>query len=141
MLKLQPKLEVVQEKPESGPETKDSFQNATQENQLDTIIVQIGQFGRFQISNYLLLCLPIICNALYSISYVFTAGQVPHRWVINPKDLNGPRLRGDGSTPLFQMQHYPVRQLGDQLRRALPQLHHPASPRNLGSVRALRCDS
>ncbi|KAH8325284.1 hypothetical protein KR067_001574, partial [Drosophila pandora] len=57
-----------------------------QDSQLDSIIVQIGQFGRFQISNYLLLCLPIICNAFYSISYVFTAGQVPHRCNITQCD-------------------------------------------------------
>ncbi|BFF96915.1 solute carrier family 22 member 3-like [Drosophila madeirensis] len=78
MLKLQPELDVVREKPESTSNTEDS--------QLDTIIVQIGQFGRFQITNYLLLCLPIICNAFYSISYIFTAGIMDHRCNITQCD-------------------------------------------------------
>ncbi|KAI8037786.1 hypothetical protein M5D96_009287 [Drosophila gunungcola] len=78
MPKLQPTLEVVPEKPETGLEDAES-EKATEESQLDAIIIGIGQFGRFQIFNYLLLCLPIICNAFYSISFVFTAGEVLHR--------------------------------------------------------------
>ncbi|XP_017049195.1 organic cation transporter 1-like [Drosophila ficusphila] len=61
-------------------------EKATEENQLDAIIVEIGQFGRFQITNYLLLCLPIICRAFYSISYVFTAGEVSYRCNITQCD-------------------------------------------------------
>lgn len=76
MFKLQPTLEAVPEKSEAP----------TQTNQLDAIIIQIGQFGRFQIINYLLLCLPIICNAFYSISYFFTAGEVTHRCNITQCD-------------------------------------------------------
>ncbi|EDW44438.1 GM22419 [Drosophila sechellia] len=77
MLKLN-QTEAVSEKPKSGPGDIDP-PKTSEENQLDAIIVEIGQFGRFQVFNYLLLCLPIICNAFYSISYVFTAGDVPHR--------------------------------------------------------------
>ncbi|KAH8379064.1 hypothetical protein KR009_002928, partial [Drosophila setifemur] len=77
----------VPEKPESGPEAKvTEVTNSAEDSQLDAIIVQIGQFGRFQITNYLMLCLPIICNAFYSISYVFTAGQVPYRCNITQCD-------------------------------------------------------
>ncbi|XP_017072280.1 solute carrier family 22 member 3-like [Drosophila eugracilis] len=78
MLKLQSTLEEVPEKPETGPDEADP-PKSTEESQLDAIIIEIGQFGRFQIFNYLLLCLPIICNAFYSISYVFTASDVLHR--------------------------------------------------------------
>ncbi|KAH8404447.1 hypothetical protein KR222_002056, partial [Zaprionus bogoriensis] len=59
---------------------------ATKDNQLDAIIIHIGQFGRFQIVNYLMLCLPIICNALYSVSYIFTASTVVHRCNITACD-------------------------------------------------------
>ncbi|XP_011196030.1 organic cation transporter protein [Zeugodacus cucurbitae] len=46
---------------------------------LDGILVRIGQFGRFQLFNYVLLCIPMIFNAFFSISYVFTASTVVHR--------------------------------------------------------------
>ncbi|XP_017049194.1 organic cation transporter protein-like [Drosophila ficusphila] len=83
MLNLQPTLKV--ENTKSAPDVEVD-PNSTEENQLDAIIVEIGQFGRFQISNYLLLCLPIICNAFYSISYVFTAGEVSFRCNITQCD-------------------------------------------------------
>ncbi|XP_017072487.1 organic cation transporter protein-like [Drosophila eugracilis] len=49
------------------------------DNSLDAILVRIGQFGRYQIINYVLLCLPMLFNAFFSISYVFTASTVVHR--------------------------------------------------------------
>ncbi|KAH8270151.1 hypothetical protein KR018_004860 [Drosophila ironensis] len=100
---LQPKLETVPEKPVAGQDVP----KATEDSLLDSILVQIGQFGRFQIINYLLLCLPIICNAFYSISYMFTAGQVLHRCNITQCDslastyeepflsFTTPRIHGD----------------------------------------------
>lgn len=62
----------------NGDQTKAA---SNKDNQLDGIIISIGQFGRFQIANYILLSLPIICNAFYSISYIFTASTVVHRLV------------------------------------------------------------
>ncbi|XP_020817423.1 solute carrier family 22 member 3-like isoform X1 [Drosophila serrata] len=85
MFKLQNTLEVVPEKSESGLEDENP-PLPTEGCQLDAIIVKIGQFGRFQITNYLLLCLPIICNAFYSISYVFTASEVAYRCNITQCD-------------------------------------------------------
>lgn len=79
MLKLD-QSKLVSGEPKSGSGDID-IPKTSEENQLDAIIVEIGQFGHFQVFNYLLLCLPIICNAFYSISYVFTASDVPHRWV------------------------------------------------------------
>ncbi|XP_067647003.1 solute carrier family 22 member 3-like isoform X2 [Eurosta solidaginis] len=46
---------------------------------LDGILVRNGQFGRFQLLNYVLLCIPMIFNAFFSISYAFTASTVVHR--------------------------------------------------------------
>nr|XP_016927011.2 organic cation transporter 1-like [Drosophila suzukii] len=85
MSKPQPTLEVVPKKPGPGQDASDPSKS-TEEGQLDAIIVEIGQCGRFQIFNYLLLCLPIICNAFYSISFVFTAGDVAHRCNITQCD-------------------------------------------------------
>jgi len=52
---------------------------ADDDNSLDAILVRIGQFGRYQIINYVLLCIPMLFNAFFSISYVFTASTVVHR--------------------------------------------------------------
>ncbi|EDX11464.1 GD15012 [Drosophila simulans] len=52
------------------------------DNSLDAILVRIGQFGRYQIINYVLLCVPMLFNAFFSISYVFTASTVVHRCTV-----------------------------------------------------------
>ncbi|XP_030571482.1 solute carrier family 22 member 4-like [Drosophila novamexicana] len=59
---------------------------AGEDNSLDAILVRIGQFGRFQIINYVLLCVPMVFNAFFSISYVFTASTVEHRCNITQCD-------------------------------------------------------
>ncbi|XP_075161611.1 organic cation transporter protein [Haematobia irritans] len=48
-------------------------------NVLDTILVHIGEFGRYQMFNYVLLCIPMVFNAFQSISYVFTTSPVVYR--------------------------------------------------------------
>lgn len=45
----------------------------------DDILDQIGEFGRFQRRNYLLICLPVLFAAANSLSYVFTAGSPTYR--------------------------------------------------------------
>lgn len=45
----------------------------------DLILEEIGQFGRYQQTNYLLLCLPVLFGAANSLSYVFTAGIPNYR--------------------------------------------------------------
>lgn len=46
---------------------------------LDSILIRIGQFGKFQIIIFLLICLPMMFNAIFSVTYVFTASSVVHR--------------------------------------------------------------
>lgn len=46
---------------------------------LDRILVELGQFGKFQIINYFLLCIPVALSAIYALSYVFTAGDLEYR--------------------------------------------------------------
>lgn len=48
----------------------------------DLILDEIGQFGRYQQTNYLLLCLPVLFGAANSLSYVFTAGIPNYRCFI-----------------------------------------------------------
>ncbi|XP_031633751.1 organic cation transporter protein [Contarinia nasturtii] len=45
----------------------------------DLILEEIGQFGRYQQTNYLLLCLPVLFGAANSLTYIFTAGIPQYR--------------------------------------------------------------
>ena len=64
----------------------------------DQILVEIGEFGRYQKRNYLLICLPVMFAAANSLSYVFTAGIPAYRCLIPQCDdalhpqLNAPWL-------------------------------------------------
>ncbi|KAL9908318.1 organic cation transporter protein isoform X2 [Glossina fuscipes] len=53
---------------------------------LDTILVHIGQFGKFQINILLLICIPMMFSAIFSVAYVFTAGTVIYRCNITECD-------------------------------------------------------
>ncbi|XP_058126789.1 organic cation transporter protein-like [Anopheles ziemanni] len=46
---------------------------------LDGLLHEIGQFGLFQVRQYGLMILPIIFNAFFTLSYVFTAGNLNYR--------------------------------------------------------------
>ncbi|XP_036333324.1 organic cation transporter protein isoform X1 [Rhagoletis pomonella] len=48
----------------------------------DQILEEIGEFGRYQKTNYLLICLPVMFAAANSLSYVFTAGAPAYRCLI-----------------------------------------------------------
>ncbi|KAH8418564.1 hypothetical protein KR222_002216, partial [Zaprionus bogoriensis] len=52
----------------------------------DEILSQIGEFGRYQRVNYLLICLPVLFAAANSLSYVFTAGIPKYRCRIDECD-------------------------------------------------------
>ncbi|XP_055594289.1 solute carrier family 22 member 3 [Uranotaenia lowii] len=46
---------------------------------LDGVLNEIGQFGRFQIRQYVFMVIPIVFNAFFTLSYVFTAGNLNYR--------------------------------------------------------------
>lgn len=48
----------------------------------DLILDEIGEFGKFQMTNYLLICLPVLYGAANSLSYVFTARSPDYRFVV-----------------------------------------------------------
>ncbi|KNC32287.1 Organic cation transporter protein [Lucilia cuprina] len=48
----------------------------------DQVLEEIGEFGRYQKTNYLLICLPVMFAAANSLSYVFTAGSPAYRCLI-----------------------------------------------------------
>lgn len=45
----------------------------------DPVLVEIGEFGRYQIINYVALCIPIAIYAGITLTYVFTAGNLNYR--------------------------------------------------------------
>ncbi|KAH8305803.1 hypothetical protein KR059_011045 [Drosophila kikkawai] len=53
---------------------------------LDAILKHLGQFGRFQLIIFLLICLPMMFHAMFSVTYVFTASTVTHRCDIEECD-------------------------------------------------------
>lgn len=46
---------------------------------LDLLIREIGPFGKYQLINYLLLCVPIAFSTMFTLTYVFTAGDLSYR--------------------------------------------------------------
>lgn len=44
----------------------------------DVLVNELGQFGRFQLYNILLVAVPIIMSAFMS-EYIFSAAAIPHR--------------------------------------------------------------
>ncbi|XP_034657356.1 solute carrier family 22 member 3 [Drosophila subobscura] len=53
---------------------------------LDAILKHLGQFGRFQLMIFMLICLPMMFHAMFSVTYVFTASTVTHRCHITECD-------------------------------------------------------
>lgn len=54
-------------------------QTKSKDFDLDRILVELGQFGKFQIINYMLLCIPVALSAIYGLGYVFTAQDLEYR--------------------------------------------------------------
>lgn len=48
---------------------------------LDGILVEVGELGRFQLLNYALLCVAVIMTSSSYLSYIFSAGQVDYRLI------------------------------------------------------------
>lgn len=45
----------------------------------DLVLNEIGEFGKYQLKNYLLICLPVFYAAANSLTYVFTARSPNYR--------------------------------------------------------------
>lgn len=46
---------------------------------LDNILTELGEFGKYQIGVYILLFFPLIFGSIGSLTYVFTAGDIDYR--------------------------------------------------------------
>lgn len=48
---------------------------------LDNILVELGQFGKYQVINYGFILIPIIFSSIYNGQYVFNAASVSYRYL------------------------------------------------------------
>lgn len=51
----------------------------TESFDLDSVISEIGEFGKFQIINSLLISVALAFAGIYTLSYIFTAGDLSYR--------------------------------------------------------------
>ncbi|XP_054732985.1 solute carrier family 22 member 3-like [Anastrepha obliqua] len=55
------------------------YEKDEENSSLDEILLRIGQFGRFQLMILSLICVAMLFSAMFSVTYVFTAGTVTRR--------------------------------------------------------------
>jgi len=58
---------------------KDSDQPKKENMKFDSLFPIIGEFGRYQVRVYLLLCLPAILCAMHKLAWVFLGAKVDFR--------------------------------------------------------------
>lgn len=46
---------------------------------IDLIYKELGDFGKFQLKNYLFICSAVIFYSAYTLSFVFTTGNLDYR--------------------------------------------------------------
>lgn len=65
---------------ESSPKTsKKKSTDGDHDFDFDPVLREIGEFGRYQIIYYVMLCIPIAIYAGITLTYVFTAGNLNYR--------------------------------------------------------------
>ncbi|CAO1419531.1 unnamed protein product [Diamesa tonsa] len=62
---------------------------------LDKVLEEIGEFGKYQKIKYFLLCIPVFFGAANSLSYVFTAGKQHYRCLIPECELSNAEYTDD----------------------------------------------
>ncbi|XP_055687588.1 organic cation transporter protein-like [Lutzomyia longipalpis] len=81
------KIEIDAKPPQESATSPSSDENKFD---LDLLIDQIGPFGKFQLINYIIICIPICMAAMYTLSFAFTAGDLNFRCVIPECDAADP---------------------------------------------------
>lgn len=49
----------------------------------ELLFTNLGEFGRYQKIQFVLVCLPIIFVSMHALSWTFSAAFVPHRFVLS----------------------------------------------------------
>lgn len=66
--------------------------NRNKEFDLDLLIQQIGPFGKYQLLNFLLICIVVTITAMYTLTFIFTAGDLEYRCRIPECDMDKSNL-------------------------------------------------
>ncbi|VDK57122.1 unnamed protein product [Anisakis simplex] len=80
----------------------------------------LGEFGRYQKTQFLLVCLPTIFAAMHALSWTFTAAHLPHRCRLKDEPANAsywttsPLLHGMNCTDDSKQCFYEECRLGDE---------------------------
>ena len=69
---------------------------------LDSVLKEIGELGRFQVRNFILLAIPIMLSTSYGLSYVLTSTPMEYRCVWS-QPARASNLRS--TVGMFQMQN------------------------------------
>lgn len=48
---------------------------------LDIVLAEVGEFGKWQIFHFFLLTIPIILSAIYTVDYIVTTSTLDYRFV------------------------------------------------------------
>ncbi|XP_023935690.1 organic cation transporter protein-like [Bicyclus anynana] len=73
--------------------------NKQKEIDLDPILLEVGQFGRYQLKNYCLILVPIMFSAIYNSQYIFAAANVPYRCKVPECEADPPKFETNGWGP------------------------------------------
>ncbi|XP_026496252.2 organic cation transporter protein-like [Vanessa tameamea] len=63
---------------------------------LDEILVEVGQLGRFQVRTYCFILIPILFSAVYNSQYIFAAANVPYRCRVPECEATPPKFETNG---------------------------------------------
>uniref|UniRef100_A0A1B0DJC6 Major facilitator superfamily (MFS) profile domain-containing protein n=1 Tax=Phlebotomus papatasi TaxID=29031 RepID=A0A1B0DJC6_PHLPP len=66
--------------------------NRNREFDLDLLIQQIGPFGKYQLLNFLLICIVVTITVMYTLTFIFTAGDLKYRCRIPECDMDKSKL-------------------------------------------------
>ncbi|KAJ8723073.1 hypothetical protein PYW08_002985 [Mythimna loreyi] len=59
---------------------------------LDAILLELGQFGRYQIRNYCFIMVVILMSAVYNSQYIFAAADIPYRCAVPECESSPPEF-------------------------------------------------
>uniref|UniRef100_A0A2H1V9B3 SFRICE_005630 n=1 Tax=Spodoptera frugiperda TaxID=7108 RepID=A0A2H1V9B3_SPOFR len=101
---------------------------------LDAILLELGQFGRYQIRNYCFILVVILTSAVYNAQYIFAAGDVPYRCKVPECEASPPQFEA-GNWGTFALPD-----AGARCERLLP-LGEECAPSSFSANETKRCQA
>ncbi|CAH1636283.1 unnamed protein product [Spodoptera littoralis] len=101
---------------------------------LDAILLELGQFGRYQIRNYCFILVVILMSAVYNSQYIFAAGEVSYRCKVPECEASPPEFEA-GNWGTFALPD-----AGARCERLVP-LGEECAPSSFSANQTKRCQS